>query len=120
MGKKIIKLFILGMFAWIIFGCGSPKVLSSGDWYNLPNNGKLYTVYDIPVTMHELDSICVADTLSNNLYDWLNSHYIEFGTKDTVFKYTFIKHMGSELETIYVISEFRDSLSINKRQRIKK
>ena len=120
MGKNILKVFILSVFTWVIFGCGGPRTLSSQDWYNVPNNGKLYTVYDMPVTVHQLDSICMADTLSMNLYDWLNSHYVEYGTRDTVFKYTFIKHMGTELETIYVISEFRDSLAINKRQRIKK
>lgn len=86
----------------------------------MPNNGKLVSVYDMPVTVHQLDSICLADTLSINLNDWLGSRYVEYGTIDTVYKYTFIKHMGTDQETIYVISEYRDSLSINKRIRIKK
>ena len=47
--------------------------------------------------------------------DWMSTYYIDFETKDTVYKHTFIKSSIYDAEIIYVVTEWRDSLAIMKR-----
>lgn len=77
----------------------------------------MVSVYNMGITNAQLDSICVADTLSLDFNDWLNGYFVDFETRDTVFKHTFIKCANKPNETIYIVTEWRDSLAIIKRVR---
>lgn len=104
------------MLVMLIAGCGLTKKTPTAGWYNeAANVGALVTIYNVPVSVHQLDSICVADGLSQNLADWNRSFYIDFESRDTVYKYTFIKVMNKEAEEVYILSEFKNGLTIHKR-----
>lgn len=77
----------------------------------------MVSVYNMGITNAQLDSICLADTLSLDFNGWINAYYIDYETRDTVFKHTYIKHAEKRNETIYIVTEWRDSLAINKRVR---
>lgn len=100
----------------ILVACGNTAKTQKTDWYYTAGS-RMVSVYDMPVTTFQLDSICMADTLSNNLQNWHRAMYIDFETRDTLYKYTFIKKYSETEEAIYIINEYRDSLSINKRIR---
>lgn len=108
----IILTTLIGLL--IIVGCGNTGKVHKSDWY-YAGTSHMVSVYDMPISVHQLDSICVADTLSNDLTKWHKSMFIDFETRDTVYKHTFIKRYSETEEVIYIINEYRDSLSINKR-----
>jgi len=110
--KKFI-LFILLIFTLI--GCGHSRRLSKSDKYDNLGYGVSYYAFNMKVLPYQIDSVCNADGISNNLNDWKKSAYIDFETSDTVKKYMFIKSISNDNECIYVITEFRDSTLMNKR-----
>ena len=116
MKNILFKLLIVFAFVSSITCCGLTKKRCE----NLSNNGQEYTgrvvmVYNMPITPYQLDSICVVDTLSKDLNDWLRTGYRDLETGSIIFKYTFIKRANTPGETVWIINEFPDSLSIMKR-----
>ena len=83
----------------------------------LGQSSKMVSVYNMGIKDYQLDSICHADGLSNDFKDWVNAFFIDYETKDTIFKHTFIKVYNDNQEEIYIVTEWRDSLAINKRVR---
>ena len=77
----------------------------------------MVAVYNMGITDRQLDSICLADGLSQDFDEWANAYYIDYETRDTVFKHTFIKVFGNNQEEIYIVTEWKDSLAIIKRVR---
>lgn len=57
----------------------------------------------------QLDSLCGADGLSRNLNDWIVTTYIDYETRDTVYRYTFIKKISKKEELTYILTP-RDTL----------
>lgn len=114
---KIKKLLTVAILFFSVISCGNTG------WFCRKNqnlsygaNGKhMISVYDMGITTKQLDSICVADALSQNFNDWINGYFIDFETRDTVFKHTFIKTNNPDEEVIYIVTEWRDSLAIVKR-----
>ena len=75
----------------------------------------MLSAYNFEVSDAQLDSICRADSLSPDFNDWMSTYYIDFETKDTVYKHTFIKSTVYDAEIVYVVTEWLDSLVIMKR-----
>ena len=85
------------------------------DWAKL-GNGNVMTAREDTLTRVQLDSLCVADSLSTNFAeDWLNALVIDDDRQPLV-KYGFIKELTDSTELIYTLSTYQDSLFImNKR-----
>ena len=116
--RKILHYLVVLLFLFAAFGCGNTC------WFckkkpqtetNLGQGRKMVAVYNMGITNIQLDSICVADTLSMNFEDWLNTYFVDFETGDTVYKHTFIKSLANKNEIVYVVTEWKDSLAIMKR-----
>lgn len=119
MKNIIFKVLTLCVLLVSVLCCGPGKracVLSSGN-QQPEYQGRIVNLYNMPVTPWQLDSICVADTLSQDLNHWLKQAYRDVETKTTIFKYTYIKRGGTPGETMWIITEFPDSMSVIKRVR---
>jgi len=116
--EKLTKFLTVVLLFFTVLSCGNTC------WFAKKNQDQTYgqsrgmvSVYNMGITTAQLDSICLADALSQDFNDWLNGYFIDFETKDTVFKHTFIKTIEGKQEVIYIVTEWRDSLAINKRVR---
>lgn len=115
MGK--VKNFLLITLLFLLaLGCGNTRRLPNKNQPTFGYGGTMLAVYEMAVTNTQLDSICLADTLSMDFNKWINGFYVDYETRDTVFKHTFIKNTGGK-ETIYIVTEWSDSLAITKRIR---
>lgn len=115
--KKLNKILTFFIMFFMLIGCGNTWKLKHQPDQNLGHGVTMVSVYNMGITNHQLDSICLADGLSNDFEDWVNAYFIDYETADTVYKHTFIKSMDKNGETIYVVTEWKDSLAINKRVR---
>jgi len=58
--------------------------------------------YEQLMTLRQVDSMCVADTLKP--YDeWLSSTYYDYETSKRVTKYTYIKELTDSTEKFYIL-----------------
>lgn len=100
--KKILLFF----FIFFIISCG-----------NQTKNTCVYTQYDLDMfnqyedyyTKSQLDSICVADTLDNDLNNWLLIPLKDGESYEKVSLYMYIKTLG-EHESIYRVQKINDNL----------
>ena len=117
--KNFTKVLAFLLGAVLIVGCGNLrwfcKKQNTDDPQVTYGSSGMVAVYNMGITHHQLDSICLADALSQDFDDWLSTFFIDYETKDTVYKHTFIKRMDDSGEEIYVVTEWRDSLAIMKR-----
>lgn len=116
--KILTKFLTIVLLFFTVLSCGNTG------WFcrkktdqNYGQSQSMISVYNMGITNEQLDSICLADNLSQDLNDWLTGYFIDYETKDTVFKHTFIKTIEGKQEVIYIVTEWRDSLAINKRVR---
>ena len=117
--KRFIGFLILFALIFTAAGCGNSWWFCKkkpAEQENVMGVGrKMVAIYNIGITNAQLDSICVADTLSMDFNDWLNTYFIDYETRDTVFKHTFVKSLADKQEAIYIVTEWKDSLAIIKR-----
>lgn len=117
--KHLSKVLAFLLGAILIVGCGNLrwfcKKPSTDEPTTVTYGSGMVAVYNMGITNHQLDSICLADALSQDFNDWLSTFFIDYETRDTVYKHTFIKTMSEGVEEIYVVTEWRDSLAIMKR-----
>lgn len=117
--KHLTKVLTVLVGAILIVGCGNlrwfGKKQTPVEPPTVTYGTGMVAVYNMGITDRQLDSICLADALSQDFADWLSTYFIDYETKDTVYKHTFIKKMGQGGEEIYVVTEWRDSLAIMKR-----
>jgi hypothetical protein len=116
---KISKVVAYVLTVLFLVGCGNTHWFckhkqSDGD-VNFGSAKTLVTVYNMGITDRQLDSICLADGLSQDFNDWVTALYVDYETRDTIFKHTFIKYYDSNGEEVYIVTEWRDSLAITKR-----
>lgn len=93
-GFEVI-LFITMMI--ICFSCGKRNI------YQSPTVSSMYT-YESVITLRQLDSICVADTLLTMDY-WIKDTFYDYETNESYVRYMFIKDLDNDRETIYIITE---------------
>ena len=116
--KKLEKLLTITLLFFTVLSCGNTSWFCKKKAYNTYGQKQnMVSIYNMGITNSQLDSICIADGLSQNFNDWLNGYFIDFETKDTIFKHTFIKTLENNNDVIYIVTEWKDSLAINKRVR---
>lgn len=114
--EKLTKFLTVMLLFFLVLSCGNTGWLcrkKTEQTYS--QSPQMVSIYNMGITNAQLDSICIADTLSMDFNDWLNGYFIDFETRDTIFKHTFIKTIKGKQEAIYVVTEWKDSLAIMKR-----
>lgn len=81
----------------LIFSCGNSNKAGKNDY-------RMQTVIEMRASEYQLDSICKADTLSQNIDDWLNAEFVSYETGDTIPKYVWIKQWSCGTLIKYVIT----------------
>lgn len=105
---SIKKIFIVFFIALGLTACGAMKKANEASRYQMIG-------IEMQINQAQLDSICIADTLVNNLKDWANAVYYDYETNTAVVKRTLVKGKGME-QTVYVIEILNDSTyMLNKR-----
>lgn len=102
MKTKIFKWVATAFFALVLSACG-PSSCTGGDGNQDGNLEPVMKAYNGVLTEAQLDSLCVADTLSRDLSEWLNSSYIDHETNEAITKYVWIKSISEDLETTYIL-----------------
>lgn len=98
---SIKKIFIVFFLALGLTACGAMKKVNEASRYQMIG-------IEMQINQAQLDSICIADTLVNNLKDWANAVYYDYETNTAVVKRTLVKGKGME-QTVYVIEILNDS-----------
>lgn len=88
--------FILVGFL-LLFSCGNINKTGKEDY-------GMRTIMEMRASEYQLDSICISDTLSQNIEDWLNAEFISYETGDTIPKYVWIKQWSCGTMIKYVIT----------------
>lgn len=111
--KNFFKIVVNTFFLSLFFSCGFSEQAPQ-DTTNYGQPKKTTLVFDFIATEAQVDSVCRADSLSNDFKRWINAYFIDFETRDTVFKHTFIRENNNE-QIIYVVTEWREGMKITKR-----
>lgn len=99
-------LFILVAFL-ILFSCGNANKTGKEDYV-------MRTMIEMRASEYQLDSICISDTLSQNINDWLSTEFISYETGDTIPKYVWIKQWSCGTMIRYVITGRAEPFLIEK------
>lgn len=51
---------------------------------------------DTTFTMHQFDSLCVADTISPDYKNWLVMAFLDYETNNVIYEYIYIKHINED------------------------
>lgn len=79
----------------LCFSCGLSK--KSQQTINQP---KMLLLIDANFNKHQFDSLCVADTLPNDLEKWLRWQFIDYEKNTMINEYVYIKHINED-EVMY-------------------
>ena len=113
--KNIFKIIIFCLFFGLL-SCGTGKVSVDTTWAEIGLDGYMVRDFERYLTREQLDSLCIADTLSLDLNEWYHmSMYSEDRVRVT--QYLYIK--ATETETLYTVQEERDSIYYVTIRRIK-
>lgn len=63
----------------------------------------MYNAFNISATQAQFDSICVADTIPNNLNEWSRMSYTDFETKERIVKYFIVRQKDNGCEYSYIL-----------------
>jgi len=106
-----MKQFILILtILFCTVGCGCLKRQQTD--VNLGSGMKAETLM---YNVRQLDSLCVADTLANDLNYWLKSAYVDYETNNQTIKYTYVKHPNTKNEMTYILVPVDTLYQITKR-----
>ena len=111
---KTFKTFILGLLVLVsMSGCGLLCKQKQKDPETYGTSMRI--LYERDFTYRQFDSICVADTIPNNLDLWKAYYQFDYETNNAVIEYLYIKRLGAseELYRLMVIDE--DTYNIYKR-----
>ena len=64
----------------------------------------------------QLDSLCNADNLPNNLNDWINRGYQDYETDAYITRYMYIKELNDNYEMIYIVTPRGEIYVVSKRK----
>jgi len=102
--KKLI--FIMVTFL-ILFSCGNANKARKQDF-------RMVTLIERYVNEYQLDSLCISDTLSQDVRDWYNAEFISYETGDTIQKYVWIKQWSCGTMFKYVITGKKEPFLLEK------
>lgn len=103
--KKLFYIFILFI---TIISC------SPVSWQQIGNGETMRNEYELNYTEQQFDSVCVVDSLPNDLSLWLSVPMRDYEEKNPILKYMYIKRMDS-LEVIYIIKKQNEKYNVSKR-----
>lgn len=108
--NRIIKNLIIALTSLILISsCGlfnRVKVKESdNEAYDVMYARSMY------ITDVQLDSICVADTLDNNLNNWYTSYFVDYPTNTTITKKLYIKTSGNK-QILYILTLYDEKYKI--------
>jgi len=108
MKRKMAFLFVMVLTICSIMCCGPGKKVTKE---------KDFVMYGYERLMNgsQLDSLCVADTLSTNFENWIEVGFHDYETERTIVRYLFIKRANSESEVIYTVTQQDTLFNVNKR-----
>ena len=100
---KKISAFILILS--LLSSCGLFKKISikntDNDTYDIMYARTLY------ITREQLDSICVVDTLEQDINKWYSTTFTDYPTNQNVTKKVFVK-TNSKKQTFYILTMYND------------
>ena len=84
----------------LIISCGVKKKASETQ-----PTAKMIVLIDTTFTKHQLDSLCIADTLSMNLDKWNSIWFLDYETNVVVYEYSYIKNINEDILMYRVIQD---------------
>lgn len=108
---------LLFSIIFLLMGCGTVKETTSQEWAEIGLDGYMVKTFDRELTPIQLDSLCVADTLSRNLNEWIRMPFYNVETRKQVIQYLYIK--ASDNETLYTVQEMPNNVYYVTRRTIK-
>lgn len=96
MKKKL--LILLSICILLITSCGSVKHIFHNEY------DKIYAT-ELIVTQAQLDSVCNADTLSNNFRDWYTGAFVDYETNKAMEKRFYIRESITK-RVIYILAPY--------------
>ena len=107
------------LVSFLLYGCGLFSCLAKKEADpQAPLNPGMYE-YAFLGTRAQLDSMCLADTLSMNLdEDWLPALFVDYETGERIYRYMFLKEPHADAETTYVVTPRDSMFKISRRIRI--
>lgn len=109
---------LLFSIIFLLMGCGSVKETTSQEWVEIGLDGYMIKTFDRVLTLHQLDSLCVADTLSVNLSEWIRMPFYDVESNKQVIQYMYIK--ATDSETLYTAQDMMNGTYYVVRRTIKK
>ena len=104
--KLFFKCILIGVISILICNCKPTQTVI--------NNTQMYNEFESNFTRLQFDSICIADTISNNLEEWHKLYSIDGDTNEKCIIYMYIKSLGNN-ECIYRLIDKQDNYKITKR-----
>jgi hypothetical protein len=102
------KILFYSLLALLFYSCGTQKKIT-----NNPDSRMILLINDT-FTKHQLDSLCVADTISSDLNTWIIGTFVDYETNTPVKEYSYIKIMKED-EILYRVIEEGIDYKITKR-----
>lgn len=104
-----MKTLLLKIFVFILLAAGASKCGGSGE-------PSAYMIgFERVMTEEQIDSLCVADTLDGEWYNWLHTSFRDFETGLLVTKYSYFKELTDSTEIFYIITQKDSTYSVLKR-----
>ena len=99
--KKLLILF--GLCILFFTSCGTGKKTTYTGWETYD---KMYAT-ELIVTMAQLDSVCVADTLPTSFKEWYTAAFVDYETNKAKQKKYYIRASVSQRKS-YILSPYND------------
>ena len=120
MKDKILSLIIFFSLLFSFTGCGTlNKIFHKTDKENTETTfGTTQNMYQVTheYTMHQIDSMCVADMLPMKFEGWTCKTYTDYETNQYIIRYMYIKELNDNYEMIYIVTPRGDIYAISKRK----
>lgn len=118
MKSRFLNIFIIVLFSCFVGSCGLFKKVQTGNDNTNVVAGSIQNMYQ---TTHEykqyqLDSMCVADNLPNDLDQWIKRTYQDYETSVYIDRYIYIKEMNNSYEMVYIVTQKGDIFVVSKRK----
>jgi hypothetical protein len=120
MKDKILSLIIFFSLLFSFTGCGTlNKIFHKTDKENTETTfGTTQNMYQVTheYTMHQIDSMCVADVLPMKFEGWTCRTYTDYETNQYIVRYMYVKELNYNYEMIYIVTPRGDIYVVSKRK----
>lgn len=120
MKDKILSLIIFFSLLFSFTGCGTlNKIFHKTDKENTETTfGTTQNMYQVTreYTMHQIDSMCVADVLPMKFEGWTCRTYTDYETNQYIVRYMYVKELNDNYEMIYIVTPRGDIYVVSKRK----